>query len=126
MLGIANTSLAQDAIMGATPELHVDCDSTDPIFFTDNNGGSMLASDPYTDNVVEQIILCPSDPTQGVQVEFIVFDLQTNPNPNNQDYLNIYDGNSDAAFAVGRSTRERATFGTMAPSRHQQTTQRDV
>ena len=56
-----------------------------PIFFTDNNGGSMLASDPYTDNGVEQIILCPSDPTQAVHVEFIVFDLQTNSNPNNQD-----------------------------------------
>ena len=96
MLGIANTSLAQDAIMGAVPEFEVDCDSTDPIFFTDNNGGSPLASDPYTDNGVEQIILCPSDPTQAVQVEFIVFDLQTNPNPNNQDYLNIYDGNSTA------------------------------
>lgn len=96
LLGIASTSLAQDAIMGAVPEFEVDCDSTDPIFFTDNNGGSMLASDPYTDNGVEQIILCPSDPTQAVQVEFIVFDLQTNPNPNNQDYLNIYDGNSTA------------------------------
>ena len=81
MLGIANTSLAQDAIMGAVPEFVVDCDSTDPIFFTDNNGGSMLASDPYTDNGVEQIILCPSDPTQAVQVEFIVFDLQPTPTP---------------------------------------------
>ena len=95
MLGIANTSLAQ-AVMGATPEFVVDCESTAPIFFTDNNGGSMLASDPYTDNGVEQIILCPSDPTQAVHVEFIVFDLQTNSNVNNQDYLNIYDGNSTA------------------------------
>ena len=110
MLGIANTSLAQAAMaMGWFLTFVVDCDSTDPIFFTDNNGGSMLASDHYTDNGLEQIILCPSDPTQAVQVEFIVFDLQTNPNPNNQDYLNIYDGNSTAELQWAgppNSTRE--------------------
>jgi len=87
---------AQDAVMGTQAEFEVDCGSTDPIFFTDNNGGNADASFPYTDNGVEQITLCPSDPTQAVQVEFIVFDLQTNPNNNNQDYLIIYDANSTA------------------------------
>ena len=67
------------------PEFVVDCDSTAAIFFTDNNGGSICIGSLHrpTDG---QITLCPSDP-QAVQVEFIVFDLQTNPNPNNNDVL---------------------------------------
>ena len=73
---------------------------------------------PYTDNGVAAIILCPSDPTQAVHVEFIVFDLQTNSNVNNQDYLNIYDGNSTADLQWAGPPNSTGTFGKVAPSRH--------
>ena len=78
----------------------VDCDATGPIFFTDDNSGSQDAQDPYS-NQDYTITLCPSTPGDAVQVNFLSFDLQTNANPNNNDVLLAFNGDSPAADLVG-------------------------
>ncbi|MGB0150196.1 MAG: PKD domain-containing protein, partial [Flavobacteriales bacterium] len=78
----------------------VDCDAGNPIFFTDDNSGSTDAQDPYS-NQDYTITLCPSTPGDAVQVNFLSFDLQTNANPNNNDVLLAYNGDSPAADLVG-------------------------
>ena len=63
----------------------------------DPNGG------PYS-NTDYTITICPDTPGDAISVTFTVFDLQTNPNPNNSDVLIIYDGNSTAAPEIGAGT----------------------
>ena len=55
---------------------------------------------PYSDQNYT-ITICPSIPGDAVQIEFIAFDLQTNPNPNNNDYLVVHDGDDVSAPVVG-------------------------
>ena len=63
----------------------------------DPNGG------PYS-NTDYTITICPDTPGDAISVTFTVFDLQTNPNPNNSDLLIIYDGNSTADPEIGAGT----------------------
>ncbi len=63
----------------------------------DPNGG------PYS-NTDYTITICPDTPGDAISVTFTVFDLQTNPNPNNNDVLIIYDGNSTADPEIGAGT----------------------
>ena len=55
---------------------------------------------PYSDQNYN-ITICPSTPGDAVQVEFLAFDLQTNPNPNNNDVLIVHDGDDVNAPVVG-------------------------
>ena len=55
---------------------------------------------PYSDNNYV-ITICPDIPGDAVSVVFTMFDLQTNANPNNNDILLLYDGNTTAAPLVG-------------------------
>ena len=64
---------------------------------TDPNGA------PYSDQNYT-ITICPDVPGDAIQVNFIAFDLQTNANPDNNDYLVVYDGDSNGAPAVGVGT----------------------
>lgn len=64
---------------------------------TDPNGA------PYSDQNYT-ITICPDVPGDAIQVNFIAFDLQTNANPDNNDYLVVYDGDNTGAPAVGVGT----------------------
>ena len=55
---------------------------------------------PYTDNNYV-ITICPDIPGDAVSILFTSFQLQTNANPNNNDVLLLYDGNSTGAPLVG-------------------------
>jgi hypothetical protein len=72
--------------------------------FEDNNGGTCDGiGNPYS-NANFTFTICPDVPGDVVQVNFSAFQLQTSPNPNNSDYLIIYDGNSTAAAQLGAYT----------------------
>jgi gliding motility-associated-like protein len=60
----------------------------------DGDGGAYLDND-YT------FTICSDSPGDVVQVEFVAFGLQTSPNPNNSDYLAIYDGDDTSANSLG-------------------------
>ncbi|NND94329.1 MAG: PKD domain-containing protein [Flavobacteriales bacterium] len=55
---------------------------------------------PYTGNN-HVFTICPDVPGDVVQIEFIGFSLQTSPNPNNSDVLNIYQGDNTGALFAG-------------------------
>lgn len=71
-------------------------DMCDGQFFDD--GGTDGA--PYTDTDYTYTI-CPDNPGDVIQIEFVAFQLQTSPNPNNSDYLAIYDGDGTGAPSLG-------------------------
>ena len=81
----------------------VDCDASETIYFTDDNSGGTDFQDPYS-NQNYTITLCPSEPGDAVQVNFLSFDLQTNANPNNNDVLLAYNGDNTGADLVGAGT----------------------
>lgn len=64
----------------------------------DNGGGG-----PYTDANFTMTI-CPDTPGDVISLNFVAFALQTSGNPNQSDYLSIYDGNSTAAPSLGDYT----------------------
>ena len=89
--------------MGGVSEVEYVCG--EDALFTDNNlidaGGG--AQNPYDCNN-GTITFCPSVPGNAVQLNFAVFDLQTNANPNNNDVLFVYDGPDTTAPLVGAGT----------------------
>ncbi|MAU77240.1 MAG: hypothetical protein CL831_10325, partial [Crocinitomicaceae bacterium] len=87
--------------MGSGDVIVYEC-GTDAIF-TDDNSGTLDAQDPYscTNNT---ITFCPDVPGDAVQINFLGFDLQTNANPNNNDALYAYDGDSTGSNLVGVGT----------------------
>lgn len=70
-------------------------------FQDDNSGGSQGA--PYSDTDYT-FTICSDSPGDVVQVEFVAFNLQTSPNPNNSDYLTIYDGDNTGENSLGSYT----------------------
>lgn len=58
---------------------------------------------PYPDQNFTYTI-CPDNPDDAVSVVFVAFGLQTNPNPNNSDYLFIYDGPDAGSPSMGNYT----------------------
>lgn len=102
----ATTSHAQALMyeMGTVTDVVYEC-GTDALF-TDNNldpSGTGGAQNPYTcENGT--ITFCPSVDGDAVQLQFAVFDLQTNANPNNHDVLYVYDGPDTNAPLVGAGT----------------------
>ena len=81
----------------------IECNSLLPIFFTDDNSGGGDFQDPYSPNNYT-ITLCPDNPGDAVQVNFLSFDLQTNANPNNNDVLFAFNGDNTGADMVGAGT----------------------
>ena len=81
----------------------VDCNAAETIYFTDDNSGGTDFQDPYS-NQNYTITLCPSEPGDAVQVNFLSFDLQTNANPNNNDVLLAFNGDNTGADLVGAGT----------------------
>lgn len=71
--------------------------------FVDDGDIGDPAGGPYT-NANYAITICPDNPGDAIAAEFISFQLQTNANPNNNDVLFIYDGNSTAAPLIGAGT----------------------
>ena len=98
--GIAQSTMYQ---MGGEENVVYNCG--EDALFTDNNqiDGGGGAQNPYgCENGV--ITFCPSVPGDAVQLNFVVFDLQTNANPNNNDVLYVYDGEDTSAPLVGAGT----------------------
>ena len=81
----------------------VDCNAGETIYFTDDNSGGTDFQDPYS-NQDYTITLCPSEPGDAVQVNFLSFDIQTNANPNNNDVLYAFNGDNVGADLVGAGT----------------------
>ena len=84
-------------------QIVIDCDAGETIYFVDDNSGSTDFQDPYSNNNFT-ITLCPSEPGDAVQVNFLSFDLQTNANPNNNDVLYAFNGSDTNADLVGAGT----------------------
>ncbi len=59
-----------------------------------------LIGAPYSDQTYT-FTICPDNPGDVIQVNFVAFALFTSPNPNNSDQLAIFDGNSTAANSLG-------------------------
>ncbi len=71
--------------------------------FVDDGDIADPAGGPYS-NANYVITICPETVGDAIAAEFISFQLQTNANPNNNDVLFIYDGNSTAAPLIGAGT----------------------
>ena len=65
---------------------------------TDDGTGNPYPDANYT------YTICPDNPGDAVSVSFVAFGLQTNPNPNNSDYLFIYDGPDAGSPSMGNYT----------------------
>ncbi len=66
--------------------------------FTDDGTGE---GGPYTPGTDYTFTICPGTPGDVISVEFVAFSLFVSPNPNNSDFLSIYDGDSNAASSLG-------------------------
>ncbi len=62
-----------------------------------------VAGAPYSDSNYIMTI-CPDNPGDVISVDFTVFSVQQSANPNNSDYLNIYDGDNIGAQSLGSYT----------------------
>ena len=72
-------------------------------FFVDDGDIGDPAGGPYSNNDYV-ITICPDNPGDAIAAEFLSFQLQTNANPNNNDMLFIYDGDSNGAPLIGVGT----------------------
>ena len=97
MLLISTVSNAQFFIMG--DETVDTCTG----IFVDAGNSEDGTGNPYPDANFTYTI-CPDNPGDAVSVEFVAFGLQTNPNPNNSDYLFIYDGPDAGSPSMGNYT----------------------
>ena len=91
------TAILYGAVLSAAAQINIaDGDVTlcTGLFVDDGLGG------PYTDNNYV-ITICPDIPGDAVSILFSSFELQTNANPNNNDVLLLYDGNTTGAPLVG-------------------------
>ncbi len=66
--------------------------------FSDDGFGSPYSPSDYV------FTICPSTPGDVIQVSFVAFSLFTSPNPNNSDYLQIFDGPTTADNSLGDYT----------------------
>ena len=71
--------------------------------FVDAGNSDDGTGNPYPDANYTYTI-CPDNPGDAVSVSFVAFGLQTNPNPNNSDYLFIYDGPDAGSPSMGNYT----------------------
>ena len=106
MMLCLNSAQAQEGIVIPISDggvVTVDCNATETIYFTDDNSGGIDFQDPYS-NQDFTITLCPNEPGDAVQVNFLSFDLQTNAIPNNNDVLYAFNGDNTGADMVGAGT----------------------
>jgi len=68
------------------------------IFTDDGVGSAYVTGTNYT------FTICPDVPGDVISVEFAAFSLYTSPNPQNSDYLQIFDGNNIGAASLGDYT----------------------
>ncbi len=61
-------------------------------------GGPYIPGNSYT------FTICPDNPGDVITINFVAFSLFTSPNPNNSDYLAIYDGDNTGAASMGSYT----------------------
>ena len=67
------------------------------IFRDDGNNG------PYSgDELV--FTICPDNATDFISIDFLAFNIYSNPNPNNSDYLLIFDGDNTGETSLGSYT----------------------
>ncbi|MCA1761869.1 MAG: gliding motility-associated C-terminal domain-containing protein [Flavobacteriales bacterium] len=71
-------------------------------FVDDGNEGG--EGGPYINGNDYTFTICPDSPGDVITIEFVAFSLYTSPNPNNSDYLYIYDGDDDTAASLGSYT----------------------
>lgn len=76
----------------------------------DNGGGGSYSGDET------QITICPDEPGQVTRLLFEAFYLQTNFNPDNTDYLFIYDGASSNAPLIGQFSANELQGGSISGS----------
>jgi gliding motility-associated-like protein len=88
------TSVAQDNIFISNGSVTT-CEGS---FQDDNSGGA--EGSPYSDTDYT-FTICPDNPGDVIQVNFVAFGLQTSPNPNNSDYLSIFDGDNTGENSLG-------------------------
>jgi len=72
-------------------------------FMDAGNDPTNGTGNPYPDENYTYTI-CPDNPDDAVSVSFVAFGLQTNPNPNNSDYLFIFDGPDAGSPSMGNYT----------------------
>lgn len=73
-------------------------------FKDDGDDPNTGVGNPYEPGQSYVYTICPDTPGQVVKVEFAAFQLFTSPNPNNSDYLTIYDGDNTGATSLGSYT----------------------
>jgi len=86
-------SLGQAQVLMSNGTVAV-CDT----FFRDDGGSGAYSGAELT------MTLCPDEAGAFISLDFLAFSLYQAPNPNNSDYLTIYDGNSTAAASLGSYT----------------------
>lgn len=69
--------------------------------FYDDGGEAGL---PYTPGNSYTFTICPGEPGSVITIDFVAFGLYQSPNPNNSDYLSIYDGDDVTALGLGNYT----------------------
>lgn len=73
-------------------------------FFDDGNDPISGEGGPYTAGNDYTFTICPDTPGDVITIDFVAFQLYTSPNPNNSDYLFIYDGDNTSAPSLGSYT----------------------
>ena len=58
----------------------------------------------YSPNNSYTFTICPGTPGDVIQLNFVAFHLYTSPNPNNSDYLQIFDGPDASSPSLGSYT----------------------
>ncbi len=94
MSGFSQIFVIQDGTVNGCAGVFVD-DGNDPV----SGEGA-----PYTPGNSYTFTICPDVPGDVISIDFVAFALFTSPNPNNSDYLYIFDGDSDAAPSMGSYT----------------------
>jgi gliding motility-associated-like protein len=68
------------------------------VFQDDGGTGSYAPGSTFT------FTLCPDNPGDVISVQFVAFSLFQSPNPNNSDYLAIFDGDNTGEATLGSYT----------------------
>ena len=73
-------------------------------FKDDGDDPNTGVGNPYLPGNNYTFTICPDTPGQVVRIDFAAFSLFESPNPNNSDYLSIFDGDDATANSLGSYT----------------------
>jgi gliding motility-associated-like protein len=73
-------------------------------FYDDGNDPTTGEGGPYINGNDYTFTICPDNPGDVITIEFVAFQLFQSPNPNNSDYLFIFDGDDTSAPSLGSYT----------------------